>query len=654
LTQHAFAEGFQKLPGHATLLAQQADLLAAAGRHREAETYYRAVLAQAPTAATIHHRLGNLLAAAGRRQDAVACYREAIRLAPRLAQAHKKLGALLCDAGAYESAVAHLKAAIEINPRNASAHAKLARSLQGLSRLDLEPVAEHLRIAVSLDPGRADFHASLGGILQLMGRGEEARACYGAALALKPEHFGFRLRATMAELPVIYQTEAEIAERRRAYSESLAALEQLVATATLDPKVVVSAVGAAQPFLLGYQGLPDRDLQSRYGAVICAAMATVAPEAARPLEMPKLASSEPIRVGIVSGQIRLHAVWKGARGLFECLDPRRFRLFAYYTQGIRDGETAAVEARCARFVQGPRTSADWRTEIGRDAPHVLVYPEIGMDPMTPKLAALRLAPVQCTWWGHSDTSGLPTIDYFLSSDLMEPPGAKAEYTECLVRLPNLGTVYRPPELEPLMLGRSELGMRWDAVVYWCCQALFKYLPQYDEIFVRIAERVPNAQLVFNAAPNDKYATAQFMERITRVFAARGLDARRHTLMLPRLGARRFLAACGLCDVFLDSVGWSGFNTTMESLTHHLPIVTWPTGLMRGRQSAAILQVLGVTETVAQSLDSYIGIAVQLGLNRPWRDEVRAKLAAALPRLSDDTPVRAFEAWLEKVVRGGPA
>jgi len=118
-----------------------------------------------------------------------------------------------------------------------------------------------------------------------------------------------------------------------------------------------------------------------------------------------------------------------------------------------------------------------------------------------------------------------------------------------------------------------------------------------------------------------------------------------------MSMERFAAISRIADVFLDSLGWSGFNTTMESLTHRLPVVTWPSGLMRGRQSFAILKQLGVTDTAAESLDGFVEIAVRLGLDRAWRDEIRAKLAAALPRLTDDAPARAFEAWLEKVVRG---
>ena len=120
------------------------------------------------------------------------------------------------------------------------------------------------------------------------------------------------------------------------------------------------------------------------------------------------------------------------------------------------------------------------------APHVLIYPGILMDMMSFQLAAQRLAPVQCNSWGHPETSGLPTLDYFLSSDLMEPPDATEHYTEQLVRLPNLSVYYEPVATEAVALTRHELGLHADAPMFWCGQSLYKYLPQFDDVYPRIA------------------------------------------------------------------------------------------------------------------------------------------------------------------------
>jgi protein O-GlcNAc transferase len=123
------------------------------------------------------------------------------------------------------------------------------------------------------------------------------------------------------------------------------------------------------------------------------------------------------------------------------------------------------------------------------------------------------------------------------------------------------------------------------------------------------------------------------------------------VFLSRLTTADFLGAAALCDVFLDSIHWSGCNSALECLSAHLPIVTLPGPLMRGRHCHAILQILGVTETIARSLDEYVEIAVRLARDPALRGAIRDRMAANRHRLSADAaPVRALEAWLDGIVR----
>ena len=136
-----------------------------------------------------------------------------------------------------------------------------------------------------------------------------------------------------------------------------------------------------------------------------------------------------------------------------------------------------------------------------------------------------------------------------------------------------------------------------------------------------------------------------------LFRSAGLDCDEHCVFLPSLPMDQFTAASGLCDVFLDSIGWSGCNTTLESLAHDLPIVTLPAQLMRGRHSAAFLTMMGIGETIAADLDDYIALATRLAHDRGWRDEIRAKIAANKHRLyRDDAAIRGLEAFLDRVGR----
>src|SRR5262249_36920410 len=127
------------------------------------------------------------------------------------------------------------------------------------------------------------------------------------------------------------------------------------------------------------------------------------------------------RIGFVSGHFCSHTVWKlMLRGWTSQLNRRRFEVIGYYTGVVADTETRAAADHCDRFVRGPMSIDDWRRPVFADSLDALIYPEVGMDPASVSLAAQRLANVQCNSWGHPETSGFPTLDYFLSSDLMEP------------------------------------------------------------------------------------------------------------------------------------------------------------------------------------------------------------------------------------------
>jgi predicted O-linked N-acetylglucosamine transferase (SPINDLY family) len=414
---------------------------------------------------------------------------------------------------------------------------------------------------------------------------------------------------------------------------------------------LADGIGTHQPFYLPYQGRNDRDLQATYGALACRAMAARYPPVVLP---PPPAPDERVRVGIVSGRFWLHSNWRiPIQGWLGQLDRGRFRLFGYHVDAKTDAETERACSLCERFVQGPLSIERWRQEIAADAPHLLIYPEVGMSPIAATLAAQRLAPVQCNSWGHPETSGFPTLDYFLSSDLMEPSEAQQHYCEKLIRLPNL-SVYCEPIEPPAVLAseRAVLGMRPSACIYWCGQSLFKYLPQHDPVFPRIAREAGDCQFVFVEHPG---VADLFRHRLERAFGQFGLRAEDHCLILPRLEHGRFLAATGLSDVFLDSIGWSGCNTTLEALIYDLPIVTLRGDLMRGRHSAAMLDMMGMTTTVCESIEEYVTLAINLARDLAWRAEVKCMIAAGKRAIyRDRICVAALEEFLDQVARGAQA
>jgi predicted O-linked N-acetylglucosamine transferase (SPINDLY family) len=353
----------------------------------------------------------------------------------------------------------------------------------------------------------------------------------------------------------------------------------------------------------------------------------------------------------VSGFYFLHSNWKiPIKGWVENLDRREFQLFGYYTGRKIDAHTKIARGSFFRFVEALPSMEQWCDRISRDRLHVLIFPEIGMDVTTVRLAALRLAPIQCTSWGHPDTSGLPTIDYYLSSDLMEPADAEDHYTEKLIRLPNLSIHYEPPAVDPAPADRAYFGLREGTVLFLCTQSLFKYLPQFDEVFPRIALEAGPCQFAFLNYVKSPQLGERFARRLESAFARFGLRSADYVKLLPHLDPPNYRALNELADVFLDSIGWSGCNSTLEALACDLPIVTMPGRLMRGRHTHAILKMMGLGETEARDLDEYVAIAERLGTDAEWRKHLSEKISRRKQLTYRDTAcVRGLEEFLKGAV-----
>ncbi len=444
--------------------------------------------------------------------EAIACYQQALRHRPT-ASVYNRLACVFKGIGNADAAIECFRQALELSPQDGAILNNLGNALKEKNRLDeaIECYQESLRNEVS-DP--LAVHINLAKAFFNENRVDEGLEAIECALAIAPHNHHAMFARLMGQLPTIYASVDEIRDRRDRYRRCLEDMSSEYAVADAATRAeAAEAVGSMQPFYLAYQGLNDRALQATYGQLICRLMAARYPQRSQPLAMPPLDASAKLRVGFVSGYFRRHSVWKiPLKGWVQRLDRNKFELFGYHTSPLRDEETDVAAASLFKFVQGPLSTEDWAEVISRDRLHVLIYPELGMEPMALRLACLRLAPIQVNSLGHPDSSGLPTVDYYLSSDLMEPENAQEHYTEKIVRLPNLSVYYEPLDLVLKVVNTRDIGVGDDDTLFWCCQSLFKYLPQHDDIFPRIAGEVGLCKFVFIKNPRS--------ERITEVFRRR--------------------------------------------------------------------------------------------------------------------------------------
>jgi predicted O-linked N-acetylglucosamine transferase (SPINDLY family) len=267
-----------------------------------------------------------------------------------------------------------------------------------------------------------------------------------------------------------------------------------------------------------------------------------------------------------------------------------------------------------------------------------------------KLASLRLAPVQAATWGHPETTGLPTVDYYLSAEYLEPAGAEENYTEHLIKLPGLGVCYEALPVPEIEVDLAKLGIERSRPILLNPGTSFKFSPHYDWVYVAIARRLGDCQLIFFTGRETLLAD-KVRQRIERAFRASGMDGSRYVRFLPWLTRADFHGLMRKADVFLDPIGFSGFNTAIQAVECGLPIVTREGRFMRGRLAGAVLERMGVGELVVKTEEQYVELAVKLASDADYRERVRGRLRERLGALYNDiAPVRALEGFLEQVVR----
>jgi protein O-GlcNAc transferase len=649
LTRVRLQESLQNNPNNATLLNELGQVLLNLNKAADAIEMFRQALQIDPALNIARSNLGQALRLLGRLAEAEQILREAVNVNPADPSIQNRLGTVLRERGRSSEAERHYREALRLSPGHADVLNNLGALMNEVGKM-IE-AEQCFRSSIASDPKHAMAQCNLGLILSDRGLQKEAEQCFLSAVKADQNYFSARMSYVMNKLAILYEDETEVERSRLEYQQ---ALQELHDWLPLDDESTTYAaaetVGWVSPFYLAYQGKNDRALQAVYGSLICEIMARRYPEFVTPPPMPPVVENTPLRIGIVSAYFADHSNWKTPiRGWIENIDRNEFQVFGYYTGFNQDNATEKARQACHEFIEGLPFEALAR-KIRDDALHVLIFPEIGMDPVTTKLATLRLAPVQCNSWGHPDTSGMPTIDYYLSSDLMEPENGQASYTEKLVRLPNISIHYTPPCYDIPQLSRKDFGLREDNVLYCCAQSLFKYLPQFDFIFPRIAECVDNAQFVFFSSQRSADLTDKFTHRIIRAFERKGLDASRYVVVMPRMDYATFQAAAKVCDVYLDSVEWSGCNTTLESLVCNLPVITYRGSTMRGRHTYAFLKMMGFDELIADDLDAYIELAVQIGQDQSMREHIRSEISVRLPRIYDNLEcIRALEQFLRQAV-----
>jgi CRISPR-associated protein Csy1 len=509
--------------------------------------------------------------------------------------------------------------------RLSTALATLGRSGEALAALD----------GAGEVPGALRTAAETGDRLREGDDWRSARAAYAVAAAIGGH--GERspsLRAAIGArlaLPLVYDGRATLDASRASF---LAGLDDLIAS--YDATRLARCEPALEQLawtqqLLAYHGADDRTPMAAWGDWLDTALRTFVP---RCMDAPaRRGTGGPPRIGVVSSRLyrtvigNYFGTWIGA------LAAGGMDVVVFLVDTPADETTARMTAPATQVVP-LAGSIESMAEAIRDARlDAVLYPEIGIDPRTSLLAAMRLAPRQYAGWGHPDTTGLASIDAFISCEAMEGPDAAAHYRERLLLLPGAGTQFLDPGA-PAPATRADFGLREDERVHLVPHVPPKLHPDCDAVFAAIAAQDPRAVLVFFRF--DRPVVRAVLERrISAALAAAGADPARQLRFLDYLPRERFLGLCSMADTMLDTLHWSGGANTIDALRCGLPVVACPGPLMRGRQTLGMLRQVGLdAELAAESPAAMATLATAIASDRDRRAALSQRIGEGLPALFD--------------------
>ncbi len=558
----------------------------------------------------IDYLRGLIEQARGDHAAAAAAFESAVAGRETEASFHFSLAECLTALDRQEAAARHARRFLELaeagDPRRARACMLLLAWHE--ARADEEGAAGWAERAIVAAQGDPALLTSVAVGCFLESRAEDARRALERRIALE-ESYATRVRRA-AMLPAVYASREEIDAVRRRFSADLDELLARPARAVSEPERAIGNL----PYYLAYHNANNAELLRKFCAVARRACRADAQAAARARAPGK------IRVGFVSTFFYSHSVGRTTIGLIRDLPRERFAVHVFAIDPADDPMRAAIERAADRYHRLPHDLEAVRAAIRAAQLDALVFADIGMHPLTYFLALGRLAGVQVATWGHSETSGVDTIDYYLSAEDVETEGAQAHYSEVLLRAKAffLPGYERPPAVAPP--AREELGLPPDRTLYACLQPAFKLHPDTDAVFAAILERDPRAEIVLLES------RAAWGARVKRRLArSLGANARRVRFIPHMRDNRRFLATLAAADVSLDPLYFGGCNSSCEAMALGVPVVTLPGSHLYGRFTGALYREMRLAECVAHSVEDYVERTLRIGREPELRRSISAEI-----------------------------
>lgn len=644
------------------------------GAHEEAIGLLSAAARRLPRAGHAFLHLGDAYRYAGKLDDAVRAYKKAAKLLPGDPTAHNNLGAALQQCEDYQGAVFAFRRAVSIAPQDACFLSNLAAALHKLGQNDEAKrlaeralaaapdyapalvnlgnlfliegrpldAAEHMRRAVELAPAMQEARDNLAVALGRAGETEEAIAVLEDNLGRAPTPLTFKELVTnllglnrsleaerraregiarFPDKPLLFCQLGDALTAQGGLGEAIAAYRHAHALANDD---TLAAGGIA--FLLN--ALPCERSEQR-AATKAAGDAFIA-KPVRPGPLRPRHPDKRLRIGYVSPDFRGHSVAHFFMNLLPHHDRSQVEVVCYHASFHRDAVTDWIESATDKWVDIANLESEPAARrILDDKIDILV--DLAGHTANNRLDvfARRPAPIQVTYLGYPNSTGLPTMDYRITDAHADPEGLTDEdYTEKLVRLPRVFLAFSHPHEAP------EVGAlpasRGEPLTFGSFNAIHKLSDFVLELWARVLRAVPDSRLLLKTKA---FADEGVADRFRGKLEALGVAPERITLLGFEKERSHHLAIYNRVDIALDTFPYHGTTTTCEAMYMGVPVITLAGETHASRVGASLMNAVGLPELVADSPEAFVRIAERLAADREALENMRQGLRQ---RMADST------------------
>jgi predicted O-linked N-acetylglucosamine transferase (SPINDLY family) len=591
---------------------------------------------------------------AGLPERAVAAYRKVSSLFPGVWEVHNNLASLLLDLRRPGEALQSAQAALALRPDDPLVNANVARAWLQLDKpeeaipflrraLQGNPATHHLREMLAcalLDTGRPDEGAAVFReaearfaddfqLFEMMAKFyQRARMVMDAERSLlRMRQMNPRHMLTYGELAALYMDCAQFSKANAVARDGL----------RMDPDSVVfwnalansqASVGQVDEALKSYRKVLELSpgFAPAHSNMLLSMhwVSSISPEEifaehqnfGRMYAPPSIANhsfantpdpGRRIRIGYLSPDIRKHSVAFFLEPLLDFRDRERFEVYGYGAVKTPDEVTRRLRAKFDRYrsvddMPVPQLAA----LIQGDELDILIDLAGHAGNLQIAVMGFKPAPVQVTYLGYPDTTGIAAVDYRITDWISDPPGAEARHAEQLVRLPNGFHSFRPPD-DPPGIGEPPCLAR-GYVTFGSFNREFKVSPTIMDLWCRILLAVPGSRILMKSIAGADPATREFQ---LGEFERRGVSRDRVQLVGFISSQAEHLAMYRDVDIALDTFPYHGTTTTLDSLLMGVPVITLEGRIHAGRVGASLLTQVGLTENIARTEDEYVSKAVEL-------------------------------------------